>query len=91
MPKTSYLLFPPAAMLLHIPPSGHLHEHCLLPRLQGAVVNLLARVLHLRQKICMLVRKVMMLNDVSPELINECVPFLFVCHILETSKNLICL
>ena len=81
--KTSHLLFPAAAMLLHIPHSGNLHEHRLLPRLQGAVVNHLARVFHLRQKICMFLRKVMMLSDVSLEFINECVPSFFVCHILK--------
>ena len=35
----------------------------------------------------MLVRKVMMLLDVGPKLINECVPTLFVGHILKRCIN----
>ena len=70
-------------MLLHISHIRHLQKLFLLPLLQRAVIDFLAGVFYFRQQVGVLVRKVMMLLDVGPKLINECVPTLFVGHILK--------
>lgn len=70
-------------MLLHIPHIRHLQELFLLPVFQRAVIDFLADVFHTAQKASVLVRKVTELLDVCPKLINECVPTLFVGHILK--------
>lgn len=74
-------------MLLHISHFCNLQELLLLPiRSQRAVIDFLASVLYLREKVGVHIREVTMFLDVSPEFINEGVPALFVSHTFNISS-----
>ena len=80
-------------MLLHIPHIRHLQELLLLPVFQRAVIDFLAGVFHTAQKASVLVWKMVMLLDVGPKFIYECVPAFGVGHILKSwaDANDLCL